>query len=153
MDEFDIKGGAELDKLLQELPVKLERNILRGALRAGAVPIRDAAKAGVPVKSGALRDSIRISTGARGGKVTARIIAGNLKAFYAHLVEFGTAPHEERPQNGRSLFFAGLARTVVHHPGASPKPFMTPALDTRAAEAVNTSAEYLRARLDKLTGK
>ena len=36
MSNVHIKGGAELNKFLQQLPAKIEQSVLRGALRAGA---------------------------------------------------------------------------------------------------------------------
>lgn len=146
---IEIKGGKELYDQLQQLPAQIERNVLRGALRAGALVIEEEAKLMVPVKSGKLRDSIRVSVRAAQGRVFATIRAGNAQAFYAHFVEFGTAAHEERPQGAKSLFFAGLNRTVVEHPGAQPKPFMRPALDARAQAAIDAVADYVRERLPK----
>jgi len=79
--------------------------------------------------------------------------AGGKKAFYAHMVEFGTARHFIKPKKRKSLFFAGIAREVVDHPGTSPKPFMRPALDNSQREAVDAAAAYIRARLAKEAAK
>lgn len=150
---IEIKGGKELYDALQQLPAKIERNVMRGAIRAGALVIQEEAKRLVPVKSGALRESIRVSVRAIRGKVFATIRAGSNKgkdaAFYAHFVEFGTAAHEERPQGAKSLFFAGVFSEVVKHPGATPKPFMRPALDAKAQSAIDAVADYVRERLPK----
>lgn len=150
---IEIKGAKELYDQLQQLPAKIERNVMRGAIRAGALVIQEEAKQLVPVgkgpTAGQLRDSIRVSVRAIQGKVFATIRAGNGKAFYAHFVEFGTAAHEERPQGARSLFFAGVFSEVVKHPGAAPKPFMRPALDAKAQSAIDAVADYVRERLPK----
>lgn len=153
VSELHVSGLAELDKLLKELPAKIEGNIMRGAMRAGAKVFADRAKELVPVKSGQLRDSIKVSTRSRRGRVSATVRAGGKKAFYAHMVEFGTARHFIKPRKRKSLFFAGLAREVVDHPGASPKPFMRPALDGGQVEAVNAAADYIRKRLAKEAAK
>lgn len=150
---IEIKGAKELYDQLQQLPAKIERNVMRGAIRAGALIIEEEAKRQVPVKSGALRDSVRVSVRAVRGRVFATIRAGNDKAFYAHFVEFGTAAHEERPQGAKSLFFAGLNRTIVEHPGAQPRPFMRPALDAKAQSAIDAVADYVRTRLPKEIAK
>lgn len=147
MNDLKITGLAELDRALQDLPAKIERSVLRGGLRAGAKVIEAAARARVPAKSGALRESIRVSMRVRRGRVAARIIAGNKQAFYAHMVEFGTAHHWIKPRNRKSLFLAGLFRELVDHPGARQKPFMRPALDSSAGPAVDAMASYIRARL------
>jgi len=49
---FRLKGGPELLQLLDQLPKNLERNVIRGGLRAGAKVIQQQAKANVPVKTG-----------------------------------------------------------------------------------------------------
>ena len=153
VSELHVSGLFELDKLLKELPAKVERNILRGAMRAGAKVFADRAKELVPVKSGQLRDSIKVSTRSKRGRVSATVSAGGKKAFYAHMVEFGTARHFIKPRTRKSLFFAGLAREVVDHPGSTPKPFMRPALDGGQVEAVNAAADYIRKRLAKQAAK
>ncbi len=149
VSELHVSGLFELDKLLKELPAKVERNILRGAMRAGAKVFADRARELVPVRSGQLRDSIKVSTRSKRGRVSATVRAGGKKAFYAHMVEFGTARHFIKPRKRKSLFFAGLAREVVDHPGSAPKPFMRPALDGGQVEAVNAAADYIRNRLAK----
>jgi HK97 gp10 family phage protein len=153
VSELHVSGLSELDKLLKELPAQVERNILRGAMRAGAKVFEGRAKQLVPVRSGQLRDSIKVSTRSKRGRVSATVRAGGKKAFYAHMVEFGTARHFIKPRKRKSLFFAGLAREVVDHPGSAPRPFMRPALDGGQAEAVNAAADYIRKRLAKEAAK
>lgn len=106
MSEVHVKGLSELHKFLQELPVKVEKNVLRGAMRAGAKVIEKEAKRLAPsappnsrnrkrygLKAGALRDSIRVSVRTQRGRVVAKITAGGGDVFYATMVEFGTAAH------------------------------------------------------------
>ena len=154
MGEQNITGLKELQQFLDALPAKIEKNILRGAMRAGSKVQMARAKELVPIETegkhpGALRDSLRIKTSARNGVVKASVVAGNKKAFYASWVEFGTAAHFIKPKNRKSLFFAGLAREVINHPGAKPKPFMRPALDATVQAAVAAVGDYIRKRLTK----
>lgn len=117
MSEVRVKGLAELEKALNELPLKFEKNIVRGALRAGAKVVRDEARALAPVapptkegrekyggRAGLLRDSIRVSSSkVVDGRVVVNVVAGGSvkgtknfgggAAFYARWVEFGTKPH------------------------------------------------------------
>lgn len=171
-----IDGLAELQRNLDELPAKIEQNILRGALRAGANVIADEARRLVPVQSGQLKESIRISVRQIRGRIVATVKAGGrfkvykggnaIKGalyktdrgpgsvdyhapFYAHLVEFGTARHWIKPRNRKSLFIAGLLREAADHPGARPKPFMRPAFDSKSRAAIDAMAEYIRKRLPK----
>ena len=163
MADIQITGLAELHKALQELPANIERNVLRGGLRAGANVIRQEAVRLAPeapptlvgVKLGArigeLKRSIRVSMRVRSkaGWVNARVVAGNVKAWYAHLVEFGTARHWIRPKHRKSLFIAGAFAEAIAHPGAKPKPFMRPAWDGQHQQALEVMADYIRQRLPK----
>jgi len=163
VSDIKVKGLAELQAFLDQLPAKMEANVMRAALRAGAKPILAAAKAGAPVGepsrkgaelykhySGALRDSIRVSVriDRREGKVTASIKAGGkvgktgANVFYAHMVEFGTRPHS-LSKNGKG---------EISHPGVSPRPFMRPALDANAEAAIVGAGEYIKKRLAKKNG-
>lgn len=172
-----VRGLADLQRELDQLPAKIEANVMRGALRAGANVIADEARRRVPVGTGQLKESIRVSVRVLpGGKLVATVKAGGRfkvyssgKAvkgadyktsragggvdyhapFYAHFVEFGTARHWIKPKNRKSLFVAGLMREVVDHPGARPRPFMRPAFDGKARVAVEAMAEYIRKRLPK----
>lgn len=153
MAEVKITGGADLQKMLNELPAKIEGRILRGAVRAGAKVIEEKAKELVPVRTGKLKDSIKVSTRSRRGQISATVRAGDRKSYYAQWVEFGTAKHFIKPKESKSLFFAGMAKEVVNHPGASAKPFMRPALDSSQEQAVRAFADYVQKRLAKEAAK
>lgn len=98
---------------------------------------------------GALRDSIRTSSKSKNGVVNVNVIAGNYKAFYANMVEFGTKAHEEKPAGAKSLFVAGMFKMQINHPGAESKSFMRPAFDTKSGDAMQAAATYMTDRLDK----
>lgn len=152
-DRIEIHGAAELQRALEALPAKIERNVLRGALRAGAVEILREAKALTPAASGDLRASVRLSSRVKGGDVTVSVIAGGRKKgdpFYAHFVEYGTKPHDIRPKNRHFLGLGGAFRKEVRHPGAQARPFMRPAFEARNASAVQRIADYIRERLARL---
>lgn len=153
MAEFEVHGLAALDKALKEFPAKLEGNVLRGAMRAGVRVFRDLARANVPVQSGKLRKSIRIKTSLRNGKASATLVAGNKDAFYAHMVEFGTARHWIKPRKRRSLLVAGMLKETVDHPGGAPKPFMRPAFDEGVPAAIEAAKDYIAQRIEKELAK
>lgn len=154
-----IKGMRELQAELDKLPPKIEANVMRGALRAGAKVIEAEVKANIPVAQpsqaaaasgaypGALRDSVRTSTRSVRGVVRSSVKAGGKNAWWWRFVEFGTAAHWIKPKNRSSLFLAGLNREVVHHPGAKPHPFMRPAMDAKAVAAVEAVREAVRRKL------
>lgn len=171
MNDIHIKGLAELQKFLDTLPIKMEKNVMRGALRSGAKLIEAQAKANAPVGApnsvnarlyggyaGALRDSIRTGTRAKNAKVMAYVRAGGKNrgsradVFYANWVEFGTRAHTIAAKGKGWLSFGGIFAKSVDHPGTSPRPFMRPALDAKAVAAVNAAAEYIRDRLSRKHG-
>lgn len=99
----------------------------------------------IGLKPGALRDSIvqswggdkvaysSLKTGNLSGDpdLTVKISAGNTRVRYAHLVEFGTAPHE-----------AGGKFKGAQHPGTEAQPFFYTsyrALKKSAARRVNAA--------------
>jgi HK97 gp10 family phage protein len=150
MSEFvHVKGLAELQKFLDTLPAKMEANVMRSALRAGANVVKDEAKNNVPVKSGLLRDGLKVSTRSRKGVVTASVKATGKHAFIAKWIEFGTAAHRIVPKKAKSLFFGGIFAEGVDHPGSSAKPFLRPALDNRAQEATVAVGNQIKKRLTK----
>lgn len=166
MHEVKVEGLADLQKMLDELPAKIEANVVRGGLRAGAKVVMEEAQRLCPVATpnmenirlygghaGALRNSIRISGKRVKGKVIFRVVAGNATAYYARMVEFGTARHWIKPANRKSLFLAGLFKEAIDHPGAQKKPFMRPAIDNKANEAIDAMADYIRERIPKELSK
>jgi HK97 gp10 family phage protein len=148
-----ITGLAELKRALEQLPVKMENNILRGALRAGAKVLATEAKANVHSISGDLAASIRYGckTQLQSGKLVATVSAGKAKkgkknkAFYADMVERGTAAHIIKARKPNRMLAIGVAQ--VQHPGSQKKPFMRPALDQHGQAAVERVREYIRERL------
>jgi HK97 gp10 family phage protein len=168
--EARIKGLAELQKVLEQLPAAVERNIMRGALRAGAKVFLREAQSRAPVappnernarlyggRRGLLRDSLRLSVGAKNGVITAKVVAGGKVkgggiAYYAGWVEKGTKPHLIKAVHARALSIGtGSNRrwttAVIQHPGARPNPFMTPTFDLSHRDALIAVREYVRRRL------
>lgn len=173
-----IVGGRQLDDLLQALPGKIQKNIQRTALRAGAAVYLEEVKQRIPVSSGQLRASARVTSRVQGATVSASVKVGNFVAWYAHLVEFGTRPHyisvgDEDRGRGRGIGRRGSAArretlaslsTVnrralriganfvgpsVHHPGTRARPFMRPAADAGFSPAVQAYTKKLRERMTR----
>lgn len=167
--EIKITGLKELEEALKTLPAKIEKNVMRGAIRSGLNEMGSIAKsnlaAGGHVVSGNLQKSIRVSfkrKSERFGWMRGHLLAGDKKAWYSHIIEFGSgsfyagkgnaskkAPYEIKPKNRKSLFFAGLMKELVIHPGVKPSPFMRPALDSGSNKAIEAFAAYIRKRLPK----
>ena len=149
MSEINVKGLSELQAFLDVLPAKMEANIMRSALRAGANVVKDEAKNNVPVKSGVLRDGLKVSTRSRKGVVTASVKATGKHAHVATWLEYGVAAHKITAKEGGSLFFGGAFAQSADHPGFSPKPFMRSALNTRAQDATVAIGNAIKKRLTK----
>lgn len=162
-----VKGLSDLEKFLRALPVKMEKNIMRGALRAGAGVIKAEAVAECPVGppsaegkrkyglyAGALRDSIRVSTSSKRGKVIASVKVGGQRkggpnVFYAHIIEFtGATAHSVKGD----LSIGGRFYRKINHPGMQAKPFLRPALDNKANAALEATGKYIKARLESKHG-
>ncbi len=156
MDELQVRGGKELLDNLAKLPDRVAKNITLGALRAGGKVFRDLARTLVHSVSGKLAKSLRvIKRRTQGDEMAVAIIAGGTgkkdDAYYASMVEFGTAPHRIDPRDGGALQIGSVFAEKAYHPGASPHPYMRPALDRGAQGATDAVADYIRKRLDLLT--
>lgn len=163
----EIKGLKELDAVLKSLPEKIEQNVMRGAIRAGQKimidAVREKLRTNQSIKSGALEKSLRIRFDRKAKKrgwLNAKVIAGDKEAYYAHMVEFGTASHLIGVKKRKTLAIqmvgpstkgsnAKFIGTKVNHPGARPKPFMRPAFDESQQAAIEAFAEYVRKRLPR----
>ena len=150
-----IQRREQLLAKMKAMPEAVRQEIKK-ALAAGADQIMGDMQRLAPVSStgnhgnppGALRASIKQTWG--GGKaryaslngvmsagdpdLTVRISAGNPRVRYAHLVEFGTAPHI----NGGK--FAGSK-----HPGTTAQPFFFP--------AYRANKRRVKARISRATTK
>lgn len=134
--QFGMEGMSELNKALKQLPDKLQDRAIKNAMAAGARVIRDEARRLVPVGPGPthLKDMIVVSrTVQRGGKrrtLKGEVVLGirDEGRYYAHLVELG-ASH------------------------MAPQPFMRPALDNKAQEALRVIGPKLGKEIEKQARK
>lgn len=152
MATVHVKGLADLQKFLDQLPPKLEANVMRQALRAGMKTVEPVAKQGVHNVSGKLAAGLKIKTSTRKGVARAKLVTTGKHAFVARWVEFGTAAHYIAAKAGGSLFFRGLFTKIAKHPGSRPKPFLRPALDQQSGAALLATGEYIKKRLAKKHG-
>ena len=147
MAEVHVTGLADLQKMLDTVAPKIEKNILRGAVRRGMNEVKPAAQAGVHSISGELARGLKVGTRSRGGTVYATLKATGKHGYVARWVEYGTAAHTITAKDRKALSLGGVLFQSVQHPGARPKPFMRLALDQRANAAVVAAAEYMKERL------
>lgn len=170
--ERHVRGLSQLKAFLDALPVKLERNIMRSALRAGARVVLPVARANIRSRDGALAASLKAGSSSKGGQVRGYV---RTRLFYARMVEYGTRAHyikinaSARPtrmtRRGVRAFSIGTINKMVNrgslviggafvgesvsHPGAARRPFLRPALDTQAGAALMAVGEQIKKRLTK----
>jgi HK97 gp10 family phage protein len=116
-------------KALHQFPINIQKNVLRGAVRAGAKPIVDEARALVPKDTGNLKKSIGIVS--RKSKDRSKVKfsvtprrGGKYDGFYAHMIEFGTSKMQ-------------------------PQPFMRPAFEKQDNQSIEAAKEYIAKRIPK----
>lgn len=153
MSETQLHGMAELKKALDGLDGRLKSRILRGAARAMSATARKRARELVPVESGTLKRSIRISAPTSyerrnlesRGMVVSTLKSGGKDAWYARMVELGTAPHSLA--KGARLSANRKQTEGRQHPGTQPQSYMRRALDESQQEAIKAAARYIATRL------
>lgn len=148
-DFAHIKGMPELERFLDQLPSKLQRNVMRGALRAGAAVILPVVQANIHNVSGHLGKSFKTGSRVVGDKVIGRLYT---RDPVAHLVEYGTKPHEITAKNRKGLSVGGLFFQSVHHPGAKATGFMRNAADTTVQPAAAAVARYMKDKIETKGG-
>lgn len=159
-----MKGGADLSAFLAALPGNLERNVLRGALKAGADVIAEGAREAC--RSPEVRATIQTSSRSTKGLVTAKIQTKGDGAYIAPWLEYGTEPHfisvDDSARGGKtvrrinveakrgSIVIGGMfVGSTVYHPGAKPYPFMRPAVDNREAAAIAAIGAHIAGRMTR----
>jgi HK97 gp10 family phage protein len=123
-----ILGAAALDKVLGQLPRRIEEQTVLKALREGAKPIVKDAKKRVPVRSGKLKKAITVRKGSRRrtAKGGGQLVIGFKKpeSRRAHLTEFGTSRQPAQP-------------------------FMRPAIDAQGQAAIDAIGKRLGGDIEK----
>ncbi len=157
MADVHVTGLKELQAFLDQVPAKIERNVLRGGLRAGAAQellpeVQANLMAAGAVRTGELIAGIKVQTSARGGRVTASVVSTGKHAFIAKFLEYGTKAHFISAKANGWLSFGGVFAKKVWNKGIRPRPFMRPALDRSGQAAVIAAAEYMKNRLSSRTG-
>lgn len=146
---LQIEGLDELNRCLRELPLKLEKKVLRAAVKEAMTPVLHAVRSSAPVKSGLLVSTLRLvsRSSKRRGTVTAAVQTrdGNYKGegFYAAFVEFGH-------HIGRRLKTAALRAFGDHRAEVPAHPFMRPALDENKDRVMSSLAGLIDAGLQKV---
>lgn len=145
---ISITGLADLEKRLLVFPDRVARNILAGAIRAGAVVIQREARDRAPI------GTVAHYLGKKGQKAHALIQPGSLKKG----VKVRLAPRKsrERPIEywiyvSSKLWYWKFVEFGTTKMAA--QPFMRPAFEGMKERAVEKIRDYLDARIDKEAAK
>lgn len=115
-----------LIKTLNQLPIRIQKNVMIGAIRAGSNVVRDEARRLAPIDTGNLKKSIA-TIRRKGDKNTIQFSVtpskgGKNNGWYAHFLEFGTSK-------------------------MAASPFLRPAFESRQDEVLQTTKQYIANRL------
>lgn len=135
--DFRLTGDKQLDAIFAGLPMKVQKQVLRPALRSAAKIVHAAAKNNAPVKTGALRRSLKVRAGKRTRKNLVRAVvqtgaSDNLfkgKTYYGAFQEFGWKSGKRGSSSRRQI---------------SGKHYIQAAYDSTAATAKEQALEEIK---------
>ncbi len=157
-----VHGIDELDAALTELPKSVANAVLRTALKKAGQPVADlaGALAGTHQGTGAFAKSFLVHTVLTKGQKRAKKLRGDAKqqatVFVgskdrkAHLIEFGTGPHELIATNKKVLASADAVFGVAaSHPGTKAIPTLRPAWDALRESVLSTIGQEMWKAIEK----
>ncbi len=164
--KIDTSSLNHLVSLMENIDKKIRNQGLRNALKVGRKIFLNAAQARVPkkykvlMKSLGFREKFKFAKGFAYGVIGPKRRAGRtikglerIPTKYAHLVEYGAAPHtigrgditsDILLQAGRSYKSIGKP-----HPGGRPKPFLRPAWDENKTAILAAMEAELKKALEE----
>lgn len=152
-----LKGGKELEQFLSAFPAKLQKGAVRAGVTAAAKVLRTEARLQAPKDTGKFAKSIRSSSSRvnQDGTVSIRVFVDRKKphGWLGPMIEYGIAPHDITIKPGKAgklgdEFVSG----TISHPGVVAQPFLRPALDLKAGEAIEAFGVRIRDYLKDKTG-
>lgn len=144
---FDRRELARLDRKFKKLPGAMTK-AARGSIDKSTLELQQAIIRVAPERSGNLKKAIMrdmAPSPAAAGKVFVNYTRNGPRAPYAHIVEFGSAPHVIQAKAGSKLGFEGRLGFKVMHPGQPPNPFFYGPYRVRARS--------IKGRVGRATGK
>jgi HK97 gp10 family phage protein len=148
---IEIQGGRELERALRALPGKVAKKIVRKALRAGAKPIQQDAKARAPKKTGKGAKSIKVRATKRRRKgtigISVQTSAGDFAGdeFYMSFLEYGF--NKVPTYRGRDGKIYSTPRGTKPTTKIEGKKFMAKAFDAKKDDAVRQISTVLRTEI------
>lgn len=164
---YRVGGLAELDQRLRQFTLKLQRTMVRRAMRAGARPIQAAARQKAPLgrreyiyggrrvksgrKVGQLRRGITVreGRGRQGAEVLMRI-GPNARSFYGAFIERGWTPTGPTGKLRKREYITRTHARAYRQQGRQRipgRPFLEPAAREQMRAAVEAVAASLRQQI------
>lgn len=157
-----LTGFDDLNYYLSTFTKKVEKRILKGSLSRGAIVIKKQAKLNLRQKtvrrSGTLFKAIKHKT-LKGERATVRVFVekgsgAKYDGWYAHIIEGGARPHPISPRKkGEKLRVGKGYFGKISHPGIQARPFMKPALEQKAKEAIQAIGKRMAELIEKELSK
>lgn len=174
--DFELTNLKEFASMLDGFSASMAGRIVEDAVADAIIPIRDAAKAKVPVKTGALRKAITVKTvryqdnfkvvGMIGIDKHARFLGGrkivrggsllntDQPSKYAHLVEFGHFRVAGKGVSGKSLKGRTIRKGGIKTKGwVRAQPFLRPATEQAKPAAEMRLAAGIEKGLEREWGR
>lgn len=155
---FPVTGGKEIAATLTALGKRIESQAIRQGLTAGAAVVRDEARVRAPKESGLMARGIKTGSPRKNqdGSYSVSVRLTGKHAFLGFFHEYGVAAHliartgagegrvaVRKAAEGTGTVTARAMRLgdryvsgIIRHPGHAAHPFMRPALDAKAQEAI-----------------
>lgn len=172
---FPVSGLKQLDAYLSALPMNLQKGAIRAGLTAAARPVRDEARTLAPKNTGAMAKAIKTGSPRQNqdGTFSISIRLDGRHSFLGLFHEYGVRPHiinaadsglsarkltqklrreGSTDEDGALKIGDNFVSGVIQHPGHRAHPFMRPALDAKADEAVRAFADRIRSYIEGKTG-
>lgn len=127
-----IEGWEELRRKFRDLGDRMQKNVVRGALRSAATPVLKEAHALAPKDEHDLANAIAMTVSVKKNESSAAVGIKRRQegapARYAHLQEFGTRHHRAQP-------------------------FLRPALDNKRGDVIDRFADAVKSQIKRLALK
>jgi HK97 gp10 family phage protein len=138
--EMNVQGLDALQDQLLELGAELALKTLAQAARKAFAPVLEAAKSGVPIWSGALRDAIKLTV-KKPAEGDAVVVVGLYVGKDA-----GYKTGELPPERRWHFIELGTSKYAAH-------PFLRPALDGQASEVLDALKEEIAAAIERAVAR
>lgn len=135
MISIEVLGDKALQRKLRALPIAMEKKIVRKALREAGRPILASAKALVPVRTGALKKSLRLRALKRS------------RGSFGVQVRTGTREELGIPADAPYYYPMAVEVGTGHAPA---HPYMRPALKSNEGKSIRIAAAEIRRGIEEV---